>query len=719
MDQPSSTESNAITLRIRFKSPSLDEFINRYGVDVSPGGIFIRTKQPVEVGTSLQFEFTLADGAPLLTGLGTVAWVRENDPSRANNVPGMGLRFDKLSAESQHTHQTILAEKARKEGKASVTPYPPTAFVAATTRPSPAPDVARPATQPPKTEPVAPTNFAVTRPAPAAVVKPAPSAVAPAQETSADTEDFEGGGKTEVTDTAFTEYMKEMKEAETGKRSAAKPPEEGVPTSLLEDWNTDSASLPITKSSPPPRSVLAEEQAVSKSEAIAPESKSLSGERERKSGNRAIFESLLDLGEPGPSADAGTGTPNNEVLEEISAGAPIEETLPEKTEELSVASAVRSAMAEDPVPPIAAPEPFDLASSPLGDDRPPSMDGAPSLKRKGSGKLIAGIAVLAAAAAFGAMYLIKTKPWQSGETASTAASAPSEPAPAPPPAPAPVAAEPAGEAAKPAAPSPAEAKKPASPEEKPAVAEKKEPEKNEKAVAKEKAPEEKPAEKKAPAPAVAAKAEGEPARERSASKSSSKSSGAAKWGDDNPSDDKATPAAEEVYRLVVKSSPINAEVLIDGDYFARTPCERRILDPSKPISLVIQRQGYDPHERVLGPSDNWAKKGRERVLTVFAALKKSKKPATSATESTGSAAAAGSEASAKKEAEPAPAAKPEPVKLAPAPAAEPKPVPAKAEPAKPAPAPATEKAPAPGADKASQPMFKPVPNFGESGKAGE
>jgi molecular chaperone DnaK len=87
MDQPSSTESNAITLRIKFKSASLDEFISRYGVDVSPGGIFIRTKQPVDVGTSLQFDFTLADGSPLLAGLGTVAWVRESDPARANNVP--------------------------------------------------------------------------------------------------------------------------------------------------------------------------------------------------------------------------------------------------------------------------------------------------------------------------------------------------------------------------------------------------------------------------------------------------------------------------------------------------------------------------------------------------------------------------------------------------------------------------------------------------------
>src|SRR5450759_1776003 len=140
MDQPSSTESNAITLRIRFKSASLEEFISRYGVDVSPGGIFIRTRQPVEVGTTLQFDFTLGDGSSLLAGLGTVAWVRENDPARANSVPGMGLRFDKLTPESQQAHQTILAEKALKEGKPQGTPCPPTGFVAPASRPSPAPE---------------------------------------------------------------------------------------------------------------------------------------------------------------------------------------------------------------------------------------------------------------------------------------------------------------------------------------------------------------------------------------------------------------------------------------------------------------------------------------------------------------------------------------------------------------------------------------------------
>src|SRR3954466_2727356 len=116
MDQPSSADDSGITLRIKFKSESVDAFIARYGADVSPGGIFIRTKNPLGVGTNLRFEFSLADGQGLLMGHGTVVWVREPDQARAGVVPGMGVRFDKLTPESQGVLGTILAGKTVKDG---------------------------------------------------------------------------------------------------------------------------------------------------------------------------------------------------------------------------------------------------------------------------------------------------------------------------------------------------------------------------------------------------------------------------------------------------------------------------------------------------------------------------------------------------------------------------------------------------------------------------
>jgi len=103
-----------VTLKIKFKSETLEQFIERYAVDVSQGGIFIRTKDPLAVGTQMKFEFQLRDASPLIAGEGTVVWTRENDPSRPAIAPGMGVRFDRLGEGSQSVLEKILAEKAKQ-----------------------------------------------------------------------------------------------------------------------------------------------------------------------------------------------------------------------------------------------------------------------------------------------------------------------------------------------------------------------------------------------------------------------------------------------------------------------------------------------------------------------------------------------------------------------------------------------------------------------------
>src|SRR5947208_9341379 len=102
-------------LRIKCRSASLEQFIERYAADVSVGGIFIRTREPLAIGTQLRLELQLQDGMALLAGEGTVIWIREADPARPTVPPGMAVRFDKVSEETQPTLDRILAEKARLE----------------------------------------------------------------------------------------------------------------------------------------------------------------------------------------------------------------------------------------------------------------------------------------------------------------------------------------------------------------------------------------------------------------------------------------------------------------------------------------------------------------------------------------------------------------------------------------------------------------------------
>src|SRR5215470_9973162 len=116
MEQPPSKETRVpVNLRIKFRSETIEQFVERYAVDVSRVGIFIRTRDPLAVGTQLKFDFQLQDSAPLLAGDGTVVWIREHDPARAGVTPGMGVRFDKLTPASQPVLDKILSDKAARD----------------------------------------------------------------------------------------------------------------------------------------------------------------------------------------------------------------------------------------------------------------------------------------------------------------------------------------------------------------------------------------------------------------------------------------------------------------------------------------------------------------------------------------------------------------------------------------------------------------------------
>jgi uncharacterized protein (TIGR02266 family) len=128
-----------VTLKIKFKSETLEQFIERYAVDVSQGGIFIRTKEPLAVGTQMRFEFQLRDASPLIAGEGTVVWTRENDPSRPAIAPGMGVRFDRLAEGSQSVLERILAEKAKQAPRPATDSIRPPLFTDTPTRVAPAP----------------------------------------------------------------------------------------------------------------------------------------------------------------------------------------------------------------------------------------------------------------------------------------------------------------------------------------------------------------------------------------------------------------------------------------------------------------------------------------------------------------------------------------------------------------------------------------------------
>jgi uncharacterized protein (TIGR02266 family) len=97
-----------VSLKVRFKSATVDEFIEHYSKDVSRGGIFIKSSQPMVVGTLLKFQFQLKDESALIRGVGRVVWTRAEEDAGADQPAGMGIKFIKMDTESRAMVERIV-----------------------------------------------------------------------------------------------------------------------------------------------------------------------------------------------------------------------------------------------------------------------------------------------------------------------------------------------------------------------------------------------------------------------------------------------------------------------------------------------------------------------------------------------------------------------------------------------------------------------------------
>jgi uncharacterized protein (TIGR02266 family) len=102
------------TLKAKYKSATVDEFIDQYAGDISRGGIFIKTPKPSNIGQLLKIEIQLKDGAPVISAVGRVVWRREQP--EGGQAAGMGIKFIKLEPESVPVIERIVERKAPGEG---------------------------------------------------------------------------------------------------------------------------------------------------------------------------------------------------------------------------------------------------------------------------------------------------------------------------------------------------------------------------------------------------------------------------------------------------------------------------------------------------------------------------------------------------------------------------------------------------------------------------
>ena len=77
-----------------------DTFLFAYLQNISEMGIFVRTNEPLPVGTELRLRFHVDEGDPLVLE-GEVTWINPYKPTGENLHPGMGVRFKSLTPEGR------------------------------------------------------------------------------------------------------------------------------------------------------------------------------------------------------------------------------------------------------------------------------------------------------------------------------------------------------------------------------------------------------------------------------------------------------------------------------------------------------------------------------------------------------------------------------------------------------------------------------------------
>jgi molecular chaperone DnaK len=97
-----------MSLLVQYRFDTLEDFLAEYSVDLSPGGMFVRTTDPKPLGTLLDLQFSLKDGSSLIEGLAKVVHVT---PPGGDRTPGMGLEFVNFDEESMALIRQICASK--------------------------------------------------------------------------------------------------------------------------------------------------------------------------------------------------------------------------------------------------------------------------------------------------------------------------------------------------------------------------------------------------------------------------------------------------------------------------------------------------------------------------------------------------------------------------------------------------------------------------------
>lgn len=85
-----------VPVRLEVNFQSIDSFLSEYAMNISQGGMFVSTRNPLETGTKLSLQISLPEAKVPIKIQGEVAWAIPYEKS-SSVIPGMGIKFKELN----------------------------------------------------------------------------------------------------------------------------------------------------------------------------------------------------------------------------------------------------------------------------------------------------------------------------------------------------------------------------------------------------------------------------------------------------------------------------------------------------------------------------------------------------------------------------------------------------------------------------------------------
>lgn len=92
-----------------YYGPAPQKLLSEFSLDLSTGGLYVKTDFPLPLDETLTLRFTLPDHKGMVTCKARVAWVNpKKNPRKPDLPPGMGIQFVELSLEDMKSIKRFL-----------------------------------------------------------------------------------------------------------------------------------------------------------------------------------------------------------------------------------------------------------------------------------------------------------------------------------------------------------------------------------------------------------------------------------------------------------------------------------------------------------------------------------------------------------------------------------------------------------------------------------